>query len=57
MSLTRTVPASPGYSELHTAAENAGCGSQKKVAREISAGTRSLCPNKPFKTKPLLHFC
>ena len=34
------------------AAENAGCGSQKEVAREISAGTRSLCPNKPFKTKP-----
>ena len=53
MGLTRTVPASPGYSELHTyGCKECGVGSQKEVAREISAGTRSLCPNKPFKTKP-----
>ena len=51
MGLTRTVPASPGYSELHTyGCRECGVWVTEGSTREISARTRSLCPNEPFKT-------
>jgi hypothetical protein len=62
MGLSRIVPASPGSSELRTY----GCkecgvwvteGSTPRVApREISARTRSSCPNKPFKTSSVCFY-